>query len=599
MSASFSQTDGPVYEHRPVTTRAARQAAPAREGSVYGSDLIVDLLVDMGVRILPFAPGATFRGLHDSLVNGRSDAPEVIECLHEEISVAIAHGYAKATGTLAAVAVHDIVGLQHAAMAIYNAWCDRVPLLVLGGSGPADAAKRRPWIDWIHTANVQATQVRDYTKWDDQPLSLEAVPESLARARQLATSVPRGPVYVAVDSEIQEAALAEGFRSRAMSDYPSTQALYPEPAAVERMARILIDSRWPVLAAESVGRQQAGVDLLIALAEELGCAVLEVQRDYNRPELCVPTRHPLNVTGMSIPEPPDTVLALEVRDLAVIPGVDEADVLQVSTAGLAPKPWAADLQRIQPASLLLAAEVPAVLEAVLHAVRAMMDDAVRQTAALRKERITAHTADAWADWERAARDDAALPNITSAYLAAQVDAATSDRDRVLANGSLDNWVHRLWTMTRADEYLGASGGGGLGYGLGASTGAALAHRETGRLVIDLQTDGDALMTPGALWTAARHSAPLLIVIVNNRMWGNSFHHARRIAASRGRAAGDAETGTVIADPAVDFVALAHSFGIASASRVEEPARLLSTLQDAVSVVEQRRQPAVVEVVVAA
>ncbi|MDR7523659.1 MAG: thiamine pyrophosphate-binding protein, partial [Armatimonadota bacterium] len=140
---------------------------------LYGSDLVVDVLRALGVEYAALNPGATFRGLHDSLVNyGGNRRPQIIQCCHEEIAVAVAHGYTKAAGRPMAAIVHDVVGLQHASMAIFNAWCDRVPLLVLGGTGPMAAEQRRPWIDWIHTALVQGQAVRDYVTWDDQPASL-------------------------------------------------------------------------------------------------------------------------------------------------------------------------------------------------------------------------------------------------------------------------------------------------------------------------------------------------------------------------------------------------------------------------------------------
>ncbi|PRB18410.1 thiamine pyrophosphate-binding protein [Microbacterium sp. MYb62] len=562
----------------------------------YGSDVMVDLLVQMGVEIIPFAPGATFRGIHDSLLH-RDDAPEIIECLHEEISVAVAHGYAKARGTMAVAALHDVVGLQHATMAIYNAWCDRVPLLLLGGTGPVDAARRRPWIDWIHTANVQGNQVRDYTKWDDQPASLEAVPESFVRGRQLATSAPPGPVYLCLDSEIQEQRVPGGFRSVDVSAYPAARPLSPDPDTVEEIATALVNARQPLIAVEGVDRRQRGLELLVELAELLGAAVMEVQRDYNRTALCMPTAHGHNATGMGLALAPDVVLALDVRDLHVVPGVEGADVYQVSTAGLAAKAWAADLQRVQTARALVAAEVTPVLEQLLPRIRKLLavDAAAQAVARERGSALVAQTASVRARWEAEARADGDGDVITPAFLAQAIDDETRGIDRVLANGSLHNWVHRLWSIDRVDDYLGSSGGAGLGYGLGASIGAGLAHRETGRLVIDIQSDGDAMMTPGALWTAAKHRVPLLIVLENNRKWGNSFVHAGLIARSRTRSETRMGVGTVIDDPAIDFVALASSMGITDSWRVDRPGDLHAALRRGIRVVREERRPVVIDV----
>ncbi|MGB4138076.1 MAG: thiamine pyrophosphate-dependent enzyme [Microbacterium sp.] len=558
-------------------------------GAAYGSDVIVDLLADLGIDLIPFAPGATFRGIHDSLVQRSGAAPEIIECLHEEISVAVAHGYAKATNRIAAVALHDIVGLQHAAMAIYNAWCDRVPLLLLGGTGPVDAAKRRPWIDWIHTANVQATQVRDYTKWDDQPASLPAVVESLIRGVRLAEAAPQGPVYITIDSETQEEPVPEGFAALAASGYAVPAGIAAPAEAVRRMVDRLLAAERPLIAVESVGRDQQALHDLVAVAELLGAPVVEVQRDYNRTELCFPTQHPLNLSGIPLPDRPDLVLALDVRDVAVIPGAGDAPVIQVTLAALAVKAWAADLQRIQPTEQLLHAEVPSVLAAI----RAELAGRDAPRVAGWGDRLAELAASHRSAWrQEAARSQ---DGITPAFLAERLDAATRDHDRVLANGTLHNWVHRLWRIDSVTGYLGSSGGAGLGYGLGASVGAALAHRGTGRLVVDIQSDGDALMSPQALWTAARHRVPLLVVLENNRRWGNSYMHAERIATARARSTEHIGVGTLIDDPAVDFAGLARSFGVRSAFTVDDPAALDGVLAEAVAAV-LRGEPAVVDVI---
>src|ERR1700758_3562609 len=176
----------------------------------FGSDVVAETLRDLDIPYIALNPGASYRGLHDSLVNhlGNS-APQMLLCLHEKSGVAIAHGYAKVTGRAMAAAVHSNVGLMHGTMAIFNAWCDREPVIVLGATGPVDAAKRRPWIDWIHTARDQGAIVRNYTKWDDQPASPAAAREALIRATWIADTAPKGPVYINLDAEMQEARLAE------------------------------------------------------------------------------------------------------------------------------------------------------------------------------------------------------------------------------------------------------------------------------------------------------------------------------------------------------------------------------------------------------
>jgi len=212
----------------------------------YGSDLVVELLRAVGVEHVAVNPGATFRGLHDSLVNyGGARGPELVLTTHEEIAVALAHGYAKAKGRPMAAVVHDIVGLQHASMAIFNAFCDRVPLLVLGATGPMDTTRRRPWIDWIHTALVQGTQVRDYVKLDDQPASVAAIPEAFLRAWRLARTEPQGPVYLCLGAGVQEEALEGPIPMPDVGRFQPATPRHADPRAVEDASLRLAEARYP------------------------------------------------------------------------------------------------------------------------------------------------------------------------------------------------------------------------------------------------------------------------------------------------------------------------------------------------------------------
>lgn len=567
----------------------------------YGSDVIVDLLDELGIEFVACNPGATFRGIHDSLVNYREGVPEIIECTHEEISVAIAHGYAKAAGRPMAAAVHDVVGLQHASMAVYNAWCDRAPVLVLGGTGPVDAARRRPWIDWIHTANVQATQVRDYTRWDDQPASIEAVPESLVRAYQLATGAPPGPVYVCFDSDVQEERLADGFAYRPVADYAAPGPVAPDPAAVERIARWLLEAEAPVIAVETVDRSQAALDALVEVAEQVGAAVLEPSRDYGRPSLGFPSAHPLNATGLAaqLPEA-DVVVSLEVRDLAALHGFrprPDATIALVGTAQFGAKAWAADLQRLQHCRLSLPASSAATALALRAAVRALVEREPELAVAARDRakrlaELTGAARERWAAF--AAAQDGPGP-VHPAWLAKELLRATTGTDPVIANGSAYGYLHRLWDLRTVDSYLGSSGGAGLGYGIGAAIGAGLAHRDTGRLVVDIQSDGDFMMTPGALWTAAHHRVPMLVVMDNNRAFNNSVMHADRIARDRGRDPSRAGVGTAIDEPAIDFAAMARSMGVTAFGPCRTAAELPELLDAAVAAVVEQRVPVLVDV----
>jgi benzoylformate decarboxylase/acetolactate synthase-1/2/3 large subunit len=582
----------------------------------YGSDVVVDLLAELDIAYVACNPGATFRGLHDSVVNHGQGRVELIECLHEEISVAIAHGFAKAAGRPMAAAVHDVVGLQHASMAIYNAWCDQVAVLVLGATGPMDASVRRPWIDWIHTALVQGTQVRDYTKWDDQPASLAAVPEALVLGTRIADTAPRGPVYVCLDSQLQEQTVSDEFPVPDVASFAVPTPLAPDPHAVEQTARWLVAAEQPVVVADLVGRSQTALDLLVELAELVGIAVVDRERSYNKASLNFPTRHELNLSGdpdLAL-DGADVVVGLEVRDLTASLGrsarpayggrgrghgpPDSARIVHVEVASLVTASWSTGSPRLHAATLHVQAESAAFLTALLprvHALAGEVEGFTRRAASRRRRlaEISGRRREAWYDEAASATGDGEIPR---SLLALALDEATRDADRVLANGSLDNWVHRLWSLERAEQYLGDSGGAGLGYGLGASCGAALAHRDSDRLVIDIQSDGDALYTPGALWTAAHHRLPLLVVVDDNRGFNNSVEHAERIARQRGRPVANRTEGCVIEAPVIDFAGMARSFGVHAEGPIADPDELVPALSRARHVVEEQRRPALVDVV---
>jgi thiamine pyrophosphate-dependent acetolactate synthase large subunit-like protein len=598
----------------PITNSAAQDRQSTGVATAeFGSDLVVRLLADLGIEYVAFNPGATFRGLHDSLVDDGS-VPIVI-CLHEEVSVAVAHGYTKATGRPMAVALHDVVGLQHAAMAIYNAWCDRVPILLLGSTGPIDATKRRPWIDWIHTANVQGQQVRDYVKWDDQPGSLAATAESIIRAMRLMNTEPQAPVYICTDTEHLEEP-AEPARKAFELDldrFPAPGANQPNPADLDRVARWLVEAERPVVVADLVGRSQAAFEKLVELAELLALPVIDPEGEYWKNALNFPTRHPLNLSGdqQRLVRDADVVLGLECRDLfGILSQVDadvsaaypltpaDAKVAHVSLSHLITRSWTADFSRLQPVDVHLAAELAPTLTELLERVRVRLEagEGDAATRERRRTELTAASAALRAGWDERAAADAEADGVTQAYLAHVLGEALAGRDPVLANGHLGNWALRLWDFDRTDQYLGGQGGGGLGYGLGASIGAALAHRDGDRLVVDLQSDGDALFTPEALWTAAEQRVPLLIVMDNNRAYFNSVKHAHRIAARRGRPIANTEIGTTIGPPFVDFAGLARSFGVEAAGPVTTPAELGPAVARAVEFVAENRLPYLLDVV---
>ena len=282
----------------------------------YGSDLIVDLMKVLGIEYVALNPGSSFRGIHDSLVNyesGHKPNPEMILCCHEEIAVAVAHGYAKATGKIMPAIVHNVVGLQHASMAIYNAWCDRTPIMVMGGTGPMNSSKRRPWIDWIHTALVQGNLVRDFVKWDDQPVGIEAIPSSMMRGYRIAMSDPTGPVYLCFDVTDQEAAIEKEIPLPDPAAFARRRRCRPISTRSKKRRGCLAAAQNPVIVADYVGRNNDAVLSLVELADLLSIPVIDLGARLN-----FPNTHSLNLTGKNseLIADADVILGLDVMDLS-------------------------------------------------------------------------------------------------------------------------------------------------------------------------------------------------------------------------------------------------------------------------------------------
>ena len=257
------------------------------------SDVIVDHIKHFGFPYIALNPGASYRGLHDSLVNYGNNTPPMLLCQHEKIAVQIAHGYAKATGKPMIAIVHNIVGMLHATMGIYYAYIDRgKPVFVIGATGPMDESKRRPFIDWIHTANVQGEQLRHYVKWDYQPGSIEGVPDSFARAYgAMMKTQPQGPIYMCYDAWLQEQPLVAEIALPDRRDATVPAPMAADPAALAKVADKLVAARFPVLLAEYTGRAPNGFHDLVALAETVGATVY-----YTNGRLNYPNRHPLNLS---------------------------------------------------------------------------------------------------------------------------------------------------------------------------------------------------------------------------------------------------------------------------------------------------------------
>jgi thiamine pyrophosphate-dependent acetolactate synthase large subunit-like protein len=565
----------------------------------YGSDVIVDLLRAFGIEYVALNPGASYRGLHDSLVNYGENRPEIILCTHEEIAVSIAHGYAKVTGRPMAAAVHDVVGLLHATMTIYYAHVDRAPVLVLGATGPVDRMKRRPYIDWIHTALVNGNAVRDYTKWDDQPATVADFPTSFARAYRIATTEPCGPVYLCYDAGLQESKLERPIDVAEVAAGARPTRAQADPAAIRRTAELLAASDRPVIVTEFTGRHPEAVGELVALAEETAAAVIDLNGRVN-----FPNRHPQNLTGGDALAKADLVLLLDVGD--PFRALNELDrltnekkprvtagcpVVDIGLAELRQSKWAEDLGQFQPVALSVVADTSLALPALRLAFRELpRRDRAARCAELRREHDEIR-----ARWEKLAREDWDASPLTAPRLASEIWAVIKDEDWILTSNTLEDWALRLWDVDGPRRHPGRSFG--TATQIGTSLGVGLAYRGTERLVVDIQPDGDLLYDPGALWTAAHHRIPLLVVMYNNRAYYNDWEHQLRVAQHRGTPKENARVGQELDDPAPDFAMLARSFGWHAEGPIAEPDKVRPALERALEVVRREKRPALVDTIV--
>jgi thiamine pyrophosphate-dependent acetolactate synthase large subunit-like protein len=575
----------------------------------WGSDVAAEMLRRLDVPYIALMPGASFRGLHDSIVNHLgNERPQMILCNHEEVAVAVAHGYAKFTGRAMAAAVHSTVGLMHASMTMFCAWCDRAPVLVLGGTGPMDATARRPWIDWIHTARAQGELVRDFTKWEDQPASVAAIPESILRAWQLAHLEPRGPVYVCLDVGLQEQRLDGPIQLPDPACVAAPTPPAPDHAAIDRAARLLVEAEQPLLLLGHAA-SEGGYRDLIALAGTLGAGVVT---DRESPA-SFPTDHPLH-QGASRTQSQEGY-AEAVRAADVILAVQKSDVagslrarenapvrlINVTLEPYATRSWAADYKELPHAEIQITSNADFAVAALREAVTRLMTD--QPSAKRRAEDRARALADrsrqrraAWSAANAKRRDERPLH---LARVLGELRIALGERaaDSVIAQTPLGPWPAATWDFSKPRSYLGKDGGGGVGSGSGIVVGAALAARGTGRAVIGVIGDGELLASPSALWTAAHHRIPVLFVVQNNQSYFNDEEHQDHVARVRGRPPENRWIGQRMDRPGVDFAALARDLGAAGFGPVDDPAQLGGVFRQAIAAMDEGG-PALVDVRVA-
>jgi len=560
----------------------------------YGSDLMADIISDLGFKHIFVLPGSSYRGLHDSLVNyHRNQEPEMIMCNHEAIVVAMAHGYAKALGGKAACVVHDLVGLMCATVSVFDAWVDRVPILIFGGSGPQDPARRRP-IDWTHTASMQCDLVKPFTKWTTEPVTLQSAIDSMLKANKISTSAPNGPTYVSLDLGLQEDKIPKNVVIPQASDkrYQAPDPVAPNANNISYAVELLLAAENPLIVGGRFGRNSDTGEILIELVELTGASYVE-----DRAVVCIPTFHPQNLNGDTrIRQDADLILAIDCVDTATVANAHNKDlrgrkgqkIIEMSLENFMPNSWsnaggpqaAVDLQ-------IVCDPIQGVLELIIALKKQLKNEPSllkrinKRKKKIEKEHKTLRKAqkDIWKNsWDSSP--------ISTGRMTHDLFQAIKDKPWVLPVRNHRSFPEGLWEFTGSGQYLGADGGGGVGYGPAAAVGAALVYREQGKLPVAIMGDGDFQMGSGAIWTAVHYKIPILIVINNNNSWGNDEFHQRNIANKRQRPIENAWIGQRMTEPATDYATIVRGYGGWAEGPIENPAELTHVFNGAIAQVEK-------------
>lgn len=551
----------------------------------WGSDVVADFLRSTEVPYIALNPGSSYRGLHDSLVNhlGATE-PSMLLCLHEEHAVAIAHGWAKVTGTPMLVAVHANVGLMHASMALYNAWCDRVPMLVIGANGPLDAAKRRPWIDWIHTSADLAALVRPFVKWDDQPVSIDASVQSLVRAWDITRAYPQAPTLVTLDVSMQEQRVTDPIRIPTVATGRPKDTPVASADSIQRAVALLRDARNPVILLGRTSRSEEDWSRRILLAEALSAPVITDLKVG----VAFPSSHPLQVpgpgkflgrAGQEAIRNADCIIAFDWVDvtgtLSQAKGRDvSTPLISVTLDHVLHNGWTRDHQARVDADVLLPTTADLAIRQLLLALE--VDESKEP-----EWRPTAQTART----DKATREPGDDSPIMLPELIGALGDALEGENTCFVRMPL-GWGGDDVELEHPLDFLGTDGGGGLGSGPGMLVGAALALRGTDRLPIAVLGDGDYMMGVQALWTAANVGIPMLAVIANNHSYFNDEVHQERVARERGRDVSRKWVGQRIDEPAPDLAAMARAQGLVGIGPIKRIGDLPDAIASAVAHLKQ-------------
>jgi thiamine pyrophosphate-dependent acetolactate synthase large subunit-like protein len=572
---------------------AARPQASVRVIERPGSDFMVDVLRTLNIEYLAANPGSTYESLHESLINygpTPNAMPEFLTCTHEESAVAMCHGYYKIEGKPMMALIHGDIGLQHASMAIYNAYADRVPVFMMVGNH-ADGAERAAGVQSQHSAQDLGLLVRDYTKWDDEPYSLQHFADSTVRAYKIAMTPPMGPTLIVANNEIQSHPISE--TNLRIPKLTMTTPPAGDMAAVAAAAKVLVNAERPMIVTQRHARTQQGIDLLVELAELLQAPVNSQER------MNFPTRHALAGTGGPGYQP-DVTLALEVADLqneARAARARGAKVISISAATLTHKSNIQDFGHYADIDLDIGADAEATLPYLIEACKKLITADRKRVFEERGKKFAVAHKNARNQAIDAAQYGWDASPVSLARITAELWPLIKNEDWsfVSPQGFVGNWPNRLWKMEKQYQYIGGQGAGGMGYGAPASVGAALANRKYGRLSINIQTDGDFNYSPGVLWTAAHHKIPLLTIMHNNRGYHQEVMFVEQQCSLHNRGAERAHIGTKLWEPNIEYAKIAQGYGLYAEGPISDPKDLAPAFQRGIERVK-KGEPVLIDVI---
>ena len=558
-----------------------------------GSDYMVDVLKALDFDYVAVNPGSAFEGLHESIINhGGNRKPEILTVLHEEAGAAMAHGYAKAAGKPMMTLMHGTVGLLHAGMGLFHAWCDRVPVFAIVGQprNPTSVINRP------HSAQDMGSIVRDFMKMDDEPTNLDVFANIAMRAYTIGMTPPRGPTLLVIDSELQEAPIPDPSKLTiprlSMPSMPQGDS-----AAVKEAARLLATAERPLIRTGKLARTSAGWDRLIELAELLQAPVdvggYGSWQDF-------PSWHALYGSG-GTDYKPDVILGLEINDMTPSVRAVRASggkTISICAEYLSQGHNIHDFGNYSEVDVAIAADGEATLPSLIDEIRKQSPSSAARVRATRGAQIAAaHKAIRDAEIDSARYGWNSSP-ISVPRTIAELGRQIQNDDWAIVSGHqfTGQWQRRLLNHDKFYRYNGDSGGFGIGYDTPASVGGALAHREHGRLPIAIVGDGDFnFVGAGALWTAAHHKIPLLVIVHNNRAYHAEVMLVQRTASRRGRGNDMVDIGNVIRDPAPDYAKIAQGYGIYAEGPIADPAALGPALERALARV-RAGEPALLDVI---